>query len=149
MERCGSESLFVIQIGYWRVRWKFIQHRIGGTMQITFAHGSRPSELSDSSWVFPSTAMAERARKAKRLEHLQNGWQPKLSYLCECSMNVSPRQTPNDESVAISPERKKQRADAIAALILLEVFMEASRYHQAVAGQTIDAEPNGGESPGA
>ena len=64
-------------------------------------------------------------------------------------MNVSPRQTPNDESVAISPERKKQRADAIAALILLEVFMEASRYHQAVAGQTIDAEPNGGESPGA
>ena len=42
--------------------------------------------------------------------------------------------------------KKKQRVDAIAALVLLEAFIEASRYHQAVAGQAIDAEPNGGES---
>ena len=42
--------------------------------------------------------------------------------------------------------KKKQRVDAIAALVLLESFIEASRYHDTVAGQSIDAAPTGGES---
>ena len=42
--------------------------------------------------------------------------------------------------------KKKQRVDAMAALVLLESFMEASRYRQAVAGESPDATPSGGDS---
>lgn len=42
--------------------------------------------------------------------------------------------------------KKKQRVDAIAAFVLLESFIEACRYRQAVAGEALDADPNGGES---
>ena len=42
--------------------------------------------------------------------------------------------------------KKKQRVDAIAALVLLESFMEASRYQGEVAGESIDSAPEGGES---
>jgi putative Holliday junction resolvase len=40
---------------------------------------------------------------------------------------------------------KKRRVDAVAALVLLESFLEACRYHNEVAGQPIDAKPEGGE----
>lgn len=42
--------------------------------------------------------------------------------------------------------KKKQRVDAIAALVLLESFIEASRYRQAIAGEALNAGPDGGES---
>lgn len=42
--------------------------------------------------------------------------------------------------------KKKQRVDAIAALVLLESFIEACRYRQAVAGVALDDSPSGGES---
>lgn len=42
--------------------------------------------------------------------------------------------------------KKKQRVDAIAAFVLLESFIEASRYRQAVAGESPDAAPTGGDS---
>ena len=41
---------------------------------------------------------------------------------------------------------KKQRVDAIAALVLLESFLEACRYGGQVAGQSIDALPGHDES---
>ena len=42
--------------------------------------------------------------------------------------------------------KKKRRIDAIAALVLLDSFIEACRYRQTIAGQTLDADPDGGES---
>ena len=42
--------------------------------------------------------------------------------------------------------KKKQRVDAIAALVLLESFIEACRYRQSLAGESLNADPNGGES---
>ena len=42
--------------------------------------------------------------------------------------------------------KKKQRVDAIAAFVLLESFIEACRYRQSVAGESLNAAPNGGES---
>ena len=45
-----------------------------------------------------------------------------------------------------SRTKKKQRVDAIAAQVILESFLEACRYHNNVAGQSISAEPSGGES---
>lgn len=41
--------------------------------------------------------------------------------------------------------KKKQRVDAIAALVLLESFMEASRYHGQAAGESIDSAADGGQ----
>lgn len=42
--------------------------------------------------------------------------------------------------------KKKKRIDAVAALILLESFLEACRYHRQVAGEPVDSEPTGGEA---
>lgn len=42
-------------------------------------------------------------------------------------------------------DRKKKRIDAIAALILLESFLEASRYHGLLAGEPVDSKPTGGD----
>lgn len=42
--------------------------------------------------------------------------------------------------------KKKRRVDAIAALVLLESFIEACRYRQAVVGEPLDANTTGGES---
>ncbi len=39
--------------------------------------------------------------------------------------------------------KKKQRVDAIAALVLLEAFIEACRYRQAVAGEALNSNPDG------
>ena len=46
----------------------------------------------------------------------------------------------------LSRQRKKKRVDAIAALVLLESFMEACRYHGKTAGVSIDASAAGGDS---
>tara|TARA_R110002049_G_scaffold4601_5_gene32716 strand:+ start:1004033 stop:1004542 length:510 start_codon:yes stop_codon:yes gene_type:complete len=43
-------------------------------------------------------------------------------------------------------KKKKKRVDAIAALVLLESFLEACRYQGGVAGQRIDAKAEGDES---
>lgn len=48
----------------------------------------------------------------------------------------------------LSRKKKKSRLDAIAALVLLESFLEASRYHGEAASQRIDAPPEGGETLG-
>lgn len=45
-----------------------------------------------------------------------------------------------------SRQKKKQRLDAVAALVLLESFLEASRYHGHPAGQSIHDEAAGAES---
>lgn len=45
-----------------------------------------------------------------------------------------------------SRKAKKQRVDAIAALVLLESFLEACRYQGQVVGQPIDAAPDGDAS---
>lgn len=42
-------------------------------------------------------------------------------------------------------DKKKKRIDAIAALVLLESFLEACRYHDHVAGEPVDAKPTGGD----
>lgn len=42
--------------------------------------------------------------------------------------------------------KKKQRVDAIAALVLLESFIEACRYRRAIAGVPLTDYPSGGES---
>lgn len=42
--------------------------------------------------------------------------------------------------------KKKKRIDAIAALVLLESFLESSRYHGDIAGESVDAAAEGGES---
>ncbi len=41
--------------------------------------------------------------------------------------------------------KKKKRVDAIAALVLLESFLEACRYHEGVAGEPITGAAVGGE----
>ncbi len=41
--------------------------------------------------------------------------------------------------------KKKQRVDAVAALVLLESFLEASRYHGETAGESIHRPAIGGE----
>lgn len=46
----------------------------------------------------------------------------------------------------LSRGQKKKRVDAIAALVLLESFIEACRYHGKTAGVSIDAKAEGGES---
>ena len=43
---------------------------------------------------------------------------------------------------------KKKRVDAIAALVLLESFLEADRYLDQLPGQPIDHEPSGGSDIG-
>ena len=45
-----------------------------------------------------------------------------------------------------SRQKKKQRVDAIAALVLLESFMESCRYHGTIAGQPVDQPATGGDS---
>jgi putative holliday junction resolvase len=45
-----------------------------------------------------------------------------------------------------SRNQKKRRIDAIAAQVLLESFLEASRYHGQIAGQSVDAAAKGGMS---
>jgi putative Holliday junction resolvase len=45
-----------------------------------------------------------------------------------------------------SRNKKKKRVDAIAALVLLESFLEACRYHNDVAGEKVDSKPTGGDS---
>ena len=44
-----------------------------------------------------------------------------------------------------SRKKKKDRIDAVAAWVLLESFLEACRYREEIAGQPIDAPPEGGE----
>jgi putative Holliday junction resolvase len=44
-----------------------------------------------------------------------------------------------------SRNKKKKRIDAIAALILLESFLEACRYHDQVAGEPVGSAPTGGD----
>lgn len=46
----------------------------------------------------------------------------------------------------LSRQKKKNRIDAIAALVLLESFMEACRYHGEIVGVLIDAKAEGGDS---
>lgn len=45
-----------------------------------------------------------------------------------------------------SRQQKKKRVDAIAALVLLESFLEACRYDGTMAGQPVGAKSEGGES---
>ncbi|KAA5541095.1 Holliday junction resolvase RuvX [Roseiconus nitratireducens] len=42
--------------------------------------------------------------------------------------------------------KRRKQFDAVAALVLLESFLEACRYRDDIAGQSIDHEPHGGES---
>ena len=42
--------------------------------------------------------------------------------------------------------KEKKRLDAVAALVILESFMEASRYHGETAGEPVDAQAQGGQS---
>ncbi len=42
--------------------------------------------------------------------------------------------------------KEKKRIDAVAALVLLESFMEACRYRQTIVGESIRNVPEGGES---
>lgn len=46
----------------------------------------------------------------------------------------------------MSRQKQKQKLDAVAALVLLETFLEACRYHGQTVGQHIDDQPEGGES---
>ncbi|MFK8113459.1 MAG: Holliday junction resolvase RuvX [Rubripirellula sp.] len=45
-----------------------------------------------------------------------------------------------------SRNKKKQRVDAIAAQVLLESFLEASRYRGTIAGESVHSAAEGGES---
>ncbi len=45
----------------------------------------------------------------------------------------------------LSRQQKKRRVDAIAALVLLESYLEACRYHGFAAGEPIDARAHGGD----
>ncbi len=45
-----------------------------------------------------------------------------------------------------SRTKKKKRVDAVAALVLLESFMEACRYHDDIAGQPISSKAEGADS---
>ena len=51
-------------------------------------------------------------------------------------------------SMALSPAKVKKRLDAVAALILLESFIESCRYHDSIMGQSIDRPPEGDDSIG-
>ncbi len=46
----------------------------------------------------------------------------------------------------VTRQKKKKQLDAVAALILLESFLEACRYHGRLAGQSIHDQPEGGDS---
>ncbi|MEM6365824.1 MAG: Holliday junction resolvase RuvX [Planctomycetota bacterium] len=46
----------------------------------------------------------------------------------------------------VTRQKQKKQLDAVAALVLLESFLEACRYHDRLAGQSIDDQPNGGDS---
>ncbi|WP_420821397.1 Holliday junction resolvase RuvX [Rubripirellula obstinata] len=48
-------------------------------------------------------------------------------------------------SAGYSRKKKKDRLDAVAALVLLESFLEACRYRDEIAGEDIDADPVGGD----
>lgn len=48
--------------------------------------------------------------------------------------------------VGYTNKKKKKRVDAIAAQVILESFLEACRYRDEIAGESIDAKPTGGES---
>ncbi len=48
--------------------------------------------------------------------------------------------------VATSRQKKKRKLDAVAALVLLETFLEACRYHGHTVGQSID-QPADGDEP--
>ena len=43
-------------------------------------------------------------------------------------------------------KKEKKRIDAVAALVLLESFLEACRYRREVAGKPVESKPVGGES---
>jgi putative Holliday junction resolvase len=45
-----------------------------------------------------------------------------------------------------SDKKGKKRIDAVAALVLLESFLEASRYLGGIAGEDLDASAQGGQS---
>ncbi|MCO8121748.1 Holliday junction resolvase RuvX [Stieleria sp. TO1_6] len=46
----------------------------------------------------------------------------------------------------LSRHKKKQQLDAVAALVLLEAFLEACRYHGQLAGHSIHEPASGGET---
>ncbi len=46
----------------------------------------------------------------------------------------------------LSRAKKKRQLDAVAALVLLESFLEACRYHGTLVGHSINESPEGGES---
>ena len=46
----------------------------------------------------------------------------------------------------LSRKKKQGRLDAIAALVLLESFLEACRYRGEIAGEPVGSAPSGGES---
>lgn len=46
----------------------------------------------------------------------------------------------------LSRQKKKRKLDAVAALVLLESFLEACRYHGFTVGHSIDEQAEGGES---
>ena len=46
----------------------------------------------------------------------------------------------------LSRQKKKQKLDAVAALVLLESFLESCRYHQVIAGHSIWDSPGGIDS---
>lgn len=46
----------------------------------------------------------------------------------------------------LSRQKKKKQLDAIAAMVLLESFLESCRYHDMVMGQSIHHEPTGGDT---
>lgn len=48
-------------------------------------------------------------------------------------------------SAGYTRAKKKKRVDAIAALVLLESFLEVCRYHNHVAGESIDSPAAGGD----
>ena len=48
--------------------------------------------------------------------------------------------------VGYTNKKKKGRVDAIAAQVILESFLEASRYRGEIAGEPIGTKPAGGES---
>lgn len=49
-------------------------------------------------------------------------------------------------SLKQSRKKKQKRLDAVAALVLLESFLEASRNHEKLAGQSIYQDPEGADS---
>ena len=51
-----------------------------------------------------------------------------------------------DRPMRMSRQKKKKQLDAVAALVLLESFLEACRYHDRLAGQSIYQAPEGGDT---